>query len=302
MEHNYFHLNIGSIHCCRWMPKGTPVGIVQIIHGINEYVERYHDFADYLADHGFLVIGEDHPGHGLSVDDEITRGYMTGGWIETVKLIHKIYKKTSAEYPGVPYVMFGHSMGSFLLMTYLSVFHDDLSAAVISGTGWQPAALLSAGRAMCAAEASRLGEEKHSPLLQKMMFGSYNSRIPTAQTPYDWISTDLSVVKEYASDPLCTWRPSIQLCSQMLLGIQRNQRPVNLEKMKKDLPVFFISGQQDPVGNYGKGVLKMVRAFQNAGMKDVLVELYPDMRHECHNEIGKDRVYQDILQWILQKI
>jgi len=289
---------VGSIHCCKWLPHGEPRGIIQIVHGISEYIARYDDFASYLADAGYIVVGEDHPGHGKSVPEDGAFGYLTGGWMGTVKLIHRLYLKTSTEHPGLPYIMLGHSMGSFLVRTYLFTYHDPLAGAILSGTGWQPDAILPVGVLLCREEAARLGETKNSPLIQNIVFGSYNKSFAPNRTPYDWISTDSDVVDRYAADPFCTWLPSVQLCREMMQGIQMIQKRSNLSRMKKDLPVYFFAGQLDPVGNMGNGVLKCVQAFKNAGMKNVLVELYPGMRHECHNENGKEKVYEDVVRWV----
>jgi alpha-beta hydrolase superfamily lysophospholipase len=194
--------------------------------------------------------------------------------------------------------MFGHSMGSFLLRTYLYTYHSDLAGAILSGTCWQPEALLPVAAVMCNREARRLGEHNHSPFLQSLAFGSYNKPFFPNRTPYDWVCSREEVVDAYAADPLCTWLPSIQLFSEMMMGIRMNQKRGNISRMKKDLPIYFFAGQLDPVGNMGNGVLKAVQAFKNVGMKNVSVELYPFMRHECHNEADRQKVFGDILLWI----
>ena len=301
MQEFYMESHCGLIHCCQWLPEREPVGVVQIIHGISEYVARYDELAQFLTAHGWVVVGEDHPGHGKSVGEEEQFGYLAGGWMGTVKLIHQLYRKTHAEYPGIPYVMLGHSMGSFLLRTCLFTYHDDLAAAIISGTAWMPDAVLAAGEAVCRLEARRFGDENHSPFIQKLMFGGYTKSFDHVRTPYDWISTDEAVVDAYAEDPFCTWLPSIQLCREMMSGLQMIQKKSNLARMKKDLPIFFLAGQLDPVGDMGNGVLKAVQKFKDAGIQDILVELYPHMRHECHNEIGREKVFADILAWMEEK-
>lgn len=299
MKKFYMKSSAGKFLCYEWHPAYEPIGIIQIIHGIKEHVARYEALARYFTNAGFLVVGADHPGHGPAAEEP---GYLAGGWSQAVKNIRSLYKRTHCVHKSLPYIMFGHSMGSFLLMTYLSVYHDDLSGAVISGTGWQPEAAVAAGRAMCKALSGKCDEHSRNKLLNTLIFGGYRRHFASEHSNSGWISSDIEVVKRYENDPLCTWTPTIQLCSQMLRGIQRNQMRSNLTKMQKHLPVFFISGQQDPVGNFGNGVLKTVQAFKDAGMNDVLVELYPAMRHECHNEIGKERVFDDILHWIQSKV
>lgn len=289
-----------DLHTCAWYPKDKPIGIVQIIHGIAEYAGRYDAFASFLADQGYLVVGEDHAGHGKTVGETGQYGYMDGGWSGTVKGIHALYQKIHEEYPNVPYFMLGHSMGSFLLRTYLFTYHTTLAGAIISGTGWQPAAILPAGRLLCKEEALRRGERLSSPLLQKLIFGSYNQAFAPARTPNDWLSRDEAVVDAYTEDPMCGFFPSIQLCGEMMGGIQMIQKKDNLQRMQKDLPILFISGEQDPVGAMGKGVQQTVAAFRDVGMQRVSCVLYPDMRHETLNEIGKEQVYHDILKWLTE--
>ena len=212
MQEFYLQSDVGMIHCCQWLPEGEPVGVVQIIHGISEYIARYAPLAEYLSAHGWLVVGEDHPGHGKSVGEGEQFGYLTGGWMGTVKLIHQLYHKTRSENPGIPYVMLGHSMGSFLLRTYLYTYHVDLAGAIISGTAWMPSAVLSAGLLACKEEALRLGEAVHSPMMQALMFGAYNKKFAPNRTPYDWISTDEAVVDAYAADPLCPQSSYVGRC------------------------------------------------------------------------------------------
>lgn len=289
------------LHCCAWLPKVQPVAVVQIVHGVAEYVARYDHFASFLASHGYLVVGEDHAGHGKSVGDRDIQGYLTGGWMNVVKGIHLLYGKTHAENPGMPYYMLGHSMGSFLLRTYLFTYHTDLRGAMLSGTGWQNRALLQVGRALCREEAARLGEHNTSSLLQNLIFGAYNRQFAPNRTPYDWVCSNEAVVDAYAKDPDCTFTPTIQLCREMLDGIHSIQQADNLTKMKKTLPVFFFAGDHDPVGNMGKGVLRTADAFRSAGMQDITVKLYAGMRHEVLNEVGKEQVYHDVLSWLRDK-
>lgn len=286
-----------TLHTSIWEPEGTPKGIIQIIHGVAEYVARYDAFASYCANLGYLVVGEDHPGHGQTAKGQ-TLGYLAGGWMGTVKGIHQVYETIHQMYPEIPYFMLGHSMGSFLLRTFLFTYHVPLAGAVISGTGWLPAFILPLGLAVCKEEALRLGESASSPLLEGMMFGGYNKKFAPNRTTHDWLSTDSAVVDTYVADPLCGFPVTIQLCREMLQGLRMIQNKDNLNRMPKDLPIYFFAGEQDPVGDMGAGVLKCAKAFKVIGMKDVSYKLYPGMRHEALNEIGKERVYQDLINWL----
>ena len=254
LEFEFSSHGAGMIHAYRWEPEGQPRGVVQIIHGIAEYVPRYAGFAAFLNARGLLVTGEDHMGHGKSHGTEPC--HFSGGWCAAVD--------------------------------------DGLRAAVICGTGWQPARVLAAGLTLCGLEKLRLGETGRSKLLANLMFGAYNRKFPDARTPNDWICSDPEVVAKYTADPLCGQDATIGLTREMLRGIRMIQRPANLQRMDKALPVFFIAGRSDPVGNMGRGVEKAAAAFRAAGMQDVACKLY-DGRHEILNEKDRQLVYDDVL-------
>lgn len=302
MQEFSMQTDVGSVHCCLWLPKKEPVGVVQIIHGVADSIIRYDSMAEYLTMAGYVVVGEDHPGHGLSVTEGESFGYLTGGWMQSVKIIRQLRRKTGGAYPDLPYFMLGHSMGSFLLRTYLFTYYDtELTGAILSGTGWQPSSLIAAAAVLSREETFRLGERGHSSLMVNLVFGGYNKKFAPNRTDYDWVCANPEAVDAYAANPFCTWTPTIQLCSEMLRGILMIQNPSNLARMRKNLPIYFFSGQQDPVGNMGNGVLKCVQRFKDVGMTDVTVELFPDMRHECHNEVEQDKVFAALVAWLSSK-
>lgn len=293
----------GKIHCCRWTPEGEIRAVVQIVHGIAEYIERYDDFANYLNARGWLVVAEDHMGHGQSINGEGVQGYFHGGWFSAVADTYQLLKMTKEAYPGVPYVLFGHSMGSFMTRSILCKYPDSgISAAVICGTGWQPGVVVTAGIGICQAVCKKTGEQNPNEKLQNLVFGSYNSRVEHPRTPYDWLSRDKKIVDDYIAHPLCGFTASCGLLRDMLIGIRFVQRKENLARMNQELPVLFLSGGDDPVGNYGKGVRQAAKAFRDAGMKHVTERVYPLGRHEILNEINRDEVYQHTADWIAQQI
>ncbi|MCI6957631.1 MAG: alpha/beta hydrolase [Candidatus Faecousia sp.] len=293
----------GKIRCRSWLPQGEPRAVVQLVHGIAEHVDRYDHFARFLTEQGFAVVAEDHMGHGKSINNGGIQGYFHGGWFAAVADTYHLLELTRQEFPGIPYILFGHSMGSFMARTILCKYPDSgITAAVICGTGWQPAAALPALIKTAELIGKRSGETAPSKALEAMAFGSYNKRVEHKRTVCDWLTRESSVVDAYMADPLCGFTPSAGLFRDMLSGIRYIQKPESLNAMKKDLPVFFIAGGDDPVGSYGKGVRKAAEAFRQTGMQDVTVKLYPLCRHEILNEINKQEVYQDILTWIESKI
>lgn len=289
----------GNLHCCLWEPEGEVRGVVQLVHGIAEYTARYDDIAAYLTKHGFVVVGEDHMGHGGSISDDTVQGYFYKGWETAADDTYSLLEKTKAEYPGKPYFLYGHSMGSFLTRTILYRHPDaGLTGALISGTGWQPAPILAVGLAVCQAEAKKHGDTYVSETVKKLMFGGYTKGYENPRTELDWLSRDEKVVDAYIADPLCGFDATVGLSMAMLSGMKMNEKKENLAKMPKDLPVYFFSGDMDPVGANGKGVKQTVEAFKKAGMKDVSVKLYPQGRHEMHNELNRDEVYADVLNFL----
>ena len=293
----------GKIHACRWTPEGQPKAVVQIVHGIAEFVERYDDFANFLTGHGIAVVGEDHMGHGQSINGDGIQGYFHGGWFTAIEDTMQLMRDTMEAYPGVPYILFGHSMGSFMARTILCKYPaSGIHAAIICGTGWQPSFALPALIKVVEGICKKTGETNPNETLQGMVFGSYNKKVEHPRTPFDWLTRDAKIADDYIAHPLCGFTASCGLLREMLKGIHYIQQKNNLAAMNKDLPVFFIAGGDDPVGPYGKGVQKCADTFVSVGMTDVKTKIYPLCRHEILNEINKEEVYEDVLRWIQTKL
>lgn len=293
----------GRLHCVQWAAPAPPRAIVQIVHGIAEHVLRYDDFARFLNEKEITVVAEDHMGHGGTLAPGDPKGYFYGGWLAAVDDCYSLLSHTKDQFPGIPYVILGHSMGSFLTRTLLYRYPESgISGAILCGTGWQPAPVLKAGLSLCRRACAKTGETYVSPHLRNVIFGSYNKKVPSPRTPFDWICGDPQVVDDYLADSLCGFEETAGLDRDMLTGIQMNQKKENLARMNPNLPVLFIAGEQDPVGSYGTGVRKSAEAFQRAGLSDVTVRLYPEGRHEILNESIKGTVYQDVFHWISKKI
>lgn len=293
----------GRIHALRWTPETPPRAIVQIVHGIAEHAQRYEEFAEYLNDKGIAVVAEDHMGHGKSIGKDGIQGYFHGGWFAAVSDTVKLAEMTMDAYPGVPYILFGHSMGSFMTRTILAKYPAlPLAGAVICGTAWQSGALLKVALPLSKAICRMDGETLPSKKLQTIMFGSYNKRVEHVRSENDWLTRDDRIVAAYDSDPLCGFAASAGLYRDMLNGIAFVQKLSTLSAMNKTLPVLITAGADDPVGSYGAGVKKCYEMFKNAGMENVKLKLYPLCRHEILNEINRGEVYEDMLEWIDQLI
>ena len=296
--------NQHQIYVREWTPDGAVRGIVQLAHGIAEHIARYDGFAQFLAEHGFLVAGNDHLGHGKSAADESEIGVFAenGGWQYAVSDMRTLTTMLQEAHPETPTFLFGHSMGSFLTRTYIINWRTGLSGAVISGTGQQSALLVRGGEMMANLEVRQKGHAFKSERLNTMAFGKYNDGIAHPNTACDWLSRDTEVVDKYVTDPLCGWVPSAGMFRDMMGGIKFISAKKNVKRMNPELPVLFVSGEADPVGENGKGVMRAYRSFIAAGMSDVTLKLYPGGRHEMLNEINKDQVFEDVLAWLESKM
>lgn len=298
----YASAGAGSIRCRIWEPKGEARGVVQLTHGIAEHMGRYADFGEYLAANGYIALGEDHMGHGESISENLPRGCIRGGWDAMVQDVYALTLRAKTRWPGLPFFLLGHSMGSFLARTCLYTWPQEaMRGCILSGTAWQPGPVLAAGRLATAGEIRRHGPDEPSEKLQKLMFGAYGKLFPGEESPNAWICSDPAVVERYGQDPLSGFIPGAGLVAAMLEGIARNQKKENLAKMPKSLPVLFIAGTRDPVGADGKGVKQSCDAFRGAGMKDVSLKLYEGDRHEVLNEKDKAQVWADVLAWLEEK-
>ncbi len=294
---------VHAVHAMEWRPEGEPRAVVQIVHGVAEYVGRYDHAARFLNEHGFLVCGEDHLGHGLTAG-EGPYGYFApkGGWELVVRDIRRLRELEGEENPGVPYFILGHSMGSFLTRTYLIRYPGTVGGAVLSGTGQESAAAVAGGKALACLLCALRGPTHVSPLIFRLSLGAYNKAFRPNRTSADWISRDEAVVDANRADPLCTFQPTVSMFRDMMGGLQFIAAPDNLSKMDKNTPVYFFSGDRDPVGSMGEGVKKVVGMFRAAGCRDVTVKLYPGGRHEMLNEINRREVLDDLLAWLEQKM
>ena len=288
-----------SIYAVEWIPEQTPIGVVQIVHGIAEHVGRYEEVAQFLCAHGFLVCGEDHLGHGHTVENG-KYGFFApkNGWNLVVQDIHTLQQQQSHAYPSLPYFLLGHSMGSFLVRTYLIQYPGVVSGAILSGTGQESSKLVALGKSLASLECKRLGVHGVSPLISSLSLGGYNRKFHPNRTTADWISSDPSEVDRYLSDPLCQYPITASLFRDMMGGLQLIGNPKALSKMDKHTPVYFFSGDHDPVGGMGKGVQKVVQLFRQAGCTDVTLHLYPGGRHEMFHEANKQEVLTHLLRWL----
>ena len=218
--------------------------------------------------------------------------------------IYVLHQRIRLWYPDVPLCIMGHSMGSFLTRTYLIRYPGTVKAAVIMGTGWQPKAVIAGGMAVAKAVGAVVGENGTSDLVTNLAFGAYNKLFAPNRTSCDWLSADEDNVDAYMADPLCGADATVGLFRQMLSGIRFNQKLSNLRQMDPRIPVLFVAGEKDPVGDCGNGVRRTYQEFRRAGVQDCTLKLYPGLRHEILNEKAQQQqqIFEDIGQWLTSKL
>ena len=290
------------LHVITWEPEAQPCCAVQLIHGMSEYIDRYHDFASFLASMGYAVIGHDHLGHGQSVTNQEDLGFFSvksekPAVIEDIRLISK---EARTRFPGVPLFILGHSMGSFMLRYYMAAYPEEADGVIIMGTGDIPAPLAGFGLTLSKTLASLKGDHYRSSFLNMLTLGNNNKKFSPARTEFDWLSTNEENVDRYIADPLCGFPFTTGAYRDFFKVMKDIAHQNNFDQIPRTLPVLITSGEEDPVG--GKDACTRVKeGYERIGMTDVTLKLYPGDRHEILNENDRETVYKDIYDWIEEK-
>ncbi len=278
-----------------------PKAVLQISHGMAEHIMRYDHFARWMNNNGVIVAGNSHLGHGTTAKNEKDLGYFAkkNGWNHVVEDMDLVRKEIEKMYPDLPYYILGHSMGSFLTRTYICTeYAQGLSGVIISGTGNVPGAVAGMLKGMSSFIGFFCGKRHRSKLINSLSFGSYNKAFKPAETPSDWLTKDKNIVNKYVADGRCGFIFTCSAYKDLATGLKFIRKKKNLKKMDKAMPVLFVSGAMDPVGDMGKGVNQVYNMFSKAGMENIEMKLYEDDRHEILNELDRENVYNDILKFI----
>ena len=293
-----FHFLSVNEHNTLWarlyLPEGQPRGVIQLSHGMCEYFERYHAFAEALCAAGYAVAGHDHVGHGHSVDSPEELGFFaeTGGDWVLVEDLMQMTRLIRERLPDVPIILFAHSMGSFIGRRYLSRYGSGLAGAVLCGTaGSQPA--LPAGLALARSVVATRGAHHRSALLDQLAFGGYGRHFG-GPTRYEWLTRDRAVVDRYAADPLCNFRFTAAGFRDLFLLLRAANSDAVFQQTPRALPLLLIAGQEDPVGDFGRGVREVYDRYLASG-HTVQLKLYPGCRHELLNELDRDEVTAEVI-------
>ena len=291
-----------QLRCMEWIPDGTIKAVLQITHGMVEHIERYREFCVWMAERGIVVIGHDHLGHGKTVSNREEFGYFGSkeGMTYVVKDIRRVTVYSKKKYPDQKLILLGHSMGSFLARKYLSVYKDGPDGFILMGTGAPPEALVSAGSLLAGSMRKLKGEMYRSPLLYKLSLGNYNAKFKPVKTPYDWLTRDESLSKDFGEDESCQFiftTAAYQDFFRLILNVAKEEMAGHA---RTDAPILIISGDNDPVGDNGKGVRKVYERLHKAGVDRLEMVLYEGARHEILHEINRQEVFEDLYEWIAE--
>lgn len=285
-----------------WSKVEKPKGVVQIIHGMIEHSGRYHDFAKFLNSNGYIVYADDHRGHGETALKHSEYGYLgEDGFnhiVEDEFIITNLIKST---YPNLPIYILGHSFGSFISQKYISKYSGHIQGLILSGSSKREGIDLKAGSLLLKIQKKLFNRKKEAKLINKLTFLNYTKKVDSPKTSSDWLTADDTIVDDYIKDPHCQFIPTIDFYCSFFHNLLNLYNIDNLKTLRKDLPIFIISGDKDPVGNYGKGTSNLFSFYKELEMENVELKLYKNGRHEILNEINRKDVYNDINKFLCLK-
>ncbi len=280
-----------------WDEVANPTAVVQISHGMAEWCVRYDHFASFLNSNGYVVIADDHRGHGK------TSGFSEKGIVEgdsfhdTVEDMYQITRYAAETYK-LPVLLFGHSYGSFLSQAYIEKYGDAIKGVILSGTAYMNSGLVKTGNLLAGAIGGFLGMDTPAKLISKMTFGSYDKLFASESQKFAWLSRDKAQVEKYAADEFCGYPMCYGFQFSFFKGILKASTSRAIGRIPKNLPILITGGEEDPVGEQGKLPRRLFEEYKKAQLTDVSIKLYPGARHEILNELNQAEVYADILSFI----
>ncbi len=294
-----------TIHAIKWIPEGQPIALLQIIHGMQEYIDRYDEYARYLAERGILVMGNDHLGHGKSVTGNGTYGFFCKDDPATVLVrdAHRLKKTVQEEYPGVPVFILGHSFGSFVAREYITRYGTGIRGAIIQGTAYMPTGTINSLSSLVSFMEVIMGTKYRSTMINNMAFKGYLKKIPNPRTKFDWLSHNEESIDKYIADPADNFVFTLNGFGTMAELLKRVQSVDKMEDIPKKLPILITAGKEDPVGDYGEAPKKLYDIYKKQlQIENVELKLYDNMRHELQQEIGREQVFADQYEWLKKVI
>lgn len=282
-----------------WNDVTRPKGVIQIFHGMSEHAGRYKRFAEFLNQNGFIVYANDHRGHGKTAETVDAIGYIgEDGFnkiIEDGYILTGIIKR---KHPGLRVVILGHSFGSFVAQDYITRYGSGIAGVILSGSAFNNKLKLNLGRVITAFQVKFDSGRGKAYLIDKMAFDNFNSRIGKDASDFAWLSSNEAEVKKYQEDPLCGAVLTKNFYYYFFKGLIKLHKAKKITRIPKSLSIYICSGEEDPVGSYGRTVRKLYELYRNVGIENVQIKLYPGARHEIINETNHEEVYSDIFTWL----
>jgi len=279
--------------------EGRPRAVVQINHGLAEHAARYARFADFLAARGFHVYVHDHRGHGATRAPDAPLGKFADwdGRAKVIADVDAIHDLIASECPGLPVILFGHSMGASVALNYLLEHSPRVHAAAIWNGNFSQGLLGQVALGILAWERMRLGSDVPSRLLPKLTFQAWGKAVPNHRTLFDWLSRDEAEVAKYISDPLCGWDASVSMWRDVVSMALNGGKDAAFAGVRRDLPVAIVGGEKDPASDYGKGITHLANRMRKMGFSNLVSKVYADTRHESLNEVNRDIIMDDFAAW-----
>lgn len=274
--------------------------VIQINHGLAEHGARYARFADFLAACGCHVYAHDHRGHGATTAPDAPKGRFAArnGLDIVVADLAAIHDHIAEQHPGLPVVIFGHSMGGLIALNFVLRHSERVAAAAIWNANFSAGILGRLAQAILAFERFRLGSDVPSRMLPKLTFGDWAKKIPNRRTEFDWLSRDNAEVDAYVADPLCGWDASVSMWIDVFDLVFGGADDSNFTGVRRDLPFNLVGGQRDPATDGGKAVEALAARLRRMGFSNLVSKVYPETRHESLNEINRDAVMADFASWL----
>lgn len=285
-----------NIYGVEWIPETEIKGVVQISHGVTEHMGRYEEIANFLTKHGYVVIGNDHIGHGMSTNNKKMYFGPKDSFNYVVDDVLKCTELIKNKYPNIPITLLGFSLGSFVARNFVIKYPYMVDNLILIGTGYNSEIELKIAKLAAWNEARKHGDDKMSPLIKKLTFDTYNKKFEPTKTDLDWLCKNEEELNKFLKDPLRGEFISAGLFRELLNGMSYSNNIENINRMRKDLPILLLSGSEDPVGNFSKGVYNVYNLFSN--IDDVNIKIYDNARHDILHEKCKKEVYSDIINWL----
>jgi len=276
------------------------VGVIHWLHGMAEHGARYAPLADFLNRQGWHLIAHDHRGHGKSVLDEKDRGHYADeqGWQKVLSDVQLVQTHTRQQLPGLPLVLGGHSMGSFIALDWAERHATDLAGLILSGSNWHPQWYYRVMRLPILLEKLRLGQRGVSQLIYNLTFGKFARDVLNAHTAFDWLSGDMDTVMAYIADPWCGHDCTTGLWADLAGGLIGAHQSAGLARLPESLPILMLGGDRDPMSGHGKGMYQLRDAIVRHSACRPVLHQYADARHEVLNDLCRQQVFEDIRSWI----